>query len=213
MAHDKGYMIWECGVGKQQIEVAGFNFAGAAPGSFVKRAHVTNRSVVVRPVSGRLLAGDIPGLPRDNMFARKLSQGKIGLVRSVQTPARDFVPTFDETANVIVERTLTAATRQIVPDCDFHLSTPIGIIRTLVARSIHRSVFLVRYFCWLSRIVSLPVVIFMIAQISLRYSHFGALRPRGAKDRFIEVFPGDSLLNGRSVKSHRDGPDFGPRYP
>ena len=59
------------------------------------------------------------------MFWRKLTQGKIGLVRSIQTPARDFVPTFDETANVIVERTLTATTRQIVPDCDFHLSTPL----------------------------------------------------------------------------------------
>src|SRR5205085_1321621 len=127
MADDKGHMIRECGVGKQQIEIARFNFAGAAPGGFVKRAHVINSSIVVSPSSGRALARDIPGLPRDNMFTRKPSQGKIGLVRSVQAPARDFVPTFDETANVIVERTLTAATRQIVPDCDFHLSTPIGL--------------------------------------------------------------------------------------
>src|SRR5262249_2797676 len=119
-------MIREGGVGKQQIEVARFNFACAAPGGLVKRAHVINSSIVVSPISGRVFARAIPGRPRDNMFARKLSQGKIGLVRSIQTPARDFVPTFDETANVIVERTLTATTRQIVPYCDFHLSTPIG---------------------------------------------------------------------------------------
>src|SRR5215472_10408383 len=125
-------MIRECGVGKQQIEVARFNFAGAAPGGFVKRSHVINSSIVDCPISGRVLARAIPGPPRDNMFARKLSQGKIGLVRSVETPARDFVPTFDETANVIVERTLTATTRQIVPDCDFHLSAiPAQAYRTL----------------------------------------------------------------------------------
>src|SRR5262249_55743859 len=120
-------MIRDCGVGKQQIEVARFNFAGAAPGGFVKRAHVINSSMVVSPIFGRVLARAVPGRPRDNMLARELSQGKIGLVRSVQTPARDFVATFDETANVIVERALTATTGQIVPDCDFHLSTPIGL--------------------------------------------------------------------------------------
>src|SRR5436853_2399354 len=120
-------MIRECGVGKEQIEVARFNFAGAAPRGFVICAHVIDSLIVVSPSSGRVLARAIPGTPRDNMFARKLSQGKIGLVRSIQAPARDFVPTFDETANVIVERTLTTATRQIVPDRDFHLSIPIGL--------------------------------------------------------------------------------------
>src|SRR5580704_1592410 len=115
-------MIRECGVGKQQIEAARFNFASAAPGGFVKRAHVINSSIVDSPIAGRVLARAIPGPQRYNMFGRKLTQGKIGLIRGVQTPAGDFVPSFDETANVIVERTLTAATRQIVPYCDFHLS-------------------------------------------------------------------------------------------
>src|SRR5215813_12140467 len=108
-------MIGKCGIGKQQIKAARFNFAGAAPGGFVKRAHVVNSSIVVSPISGRVLARAIPGLQRDNMFARELSQWEIGLIRCVQTPARDFVPTFDEAADVIVERTLTATTRQIMP--------------------------------------------------------------------------------------------------
>src|SRR5260370_33602444 len=117
-------MVGERGVGKQQIEVACFNFAGAAPGGFVKRAHLINCSVVVSRVSSNLLARALPGLGRDHMLGPKLRQWKIGLIRCVQTPASDFVPTFDETANVIVERTLAATTRQIVPDCDFNLSTP-----------------------------------------------------------------------------------------
>src|ERR1700730_12806318 len=125
MIDDEGHVVRYCAVGKQHVELAPLNLASTALGGFVKRAHFINSSVVGSRISGNRLARAIPRPASDNMFGRNLGQGKIGVVRRVQTPASDFVPTFDETANVIVKCTISAAARQIVPDCDFHLSTPI----------------------------------------------------------------------------------------
>jgi hypothetical protein len=105
----RNLLVRECGLGQQQVELASLNFASTGSGAFVKRAHSINSSVVGRRISGNPLARAIPQPASDNMFGRKLGQGKIGVVRRVQTPASDFVLTFDETAHPFRRRQANCA--------------------------------------------------------------------------------------------------------
>ena len=54
------------------------------------------------------------------MFGNDIGQREIALVRSGRTPCFNIVTAVYKTSHLIVERTFTSATREIVPDRNPH---------------------------------------------------------------------------------------------